>query len=394
VTSAVITPTTDPATSSFERRFARLLGDDVVAAAFWKGRVALYALLRALGVGRGDEVVVPGFTCVAVPNAIRLAGAAPVYADIEPGGYNLDADRIRELVSPSTRALLVQHSFGIPARIDELADVAARHGLLLVEDCAHTLGGRHHGRPLGTAGDGAFFSFQWSKPVTTGLGGMAITRDPAVAERLRLVRREAVVPPAAARLRLRAQENAYRRLFSPRLAWPAQAALHTVSRLGLFVGSSSDAELEGAPPTDHGWAMGPYQEARGERLLDTLSARNAHADALAARYDAALAPAGWPPPPRPPGASLLRYPLAVADKDGLLRAARRARVELGSWFETPLHPVPIEKHARFGYLPGQCPNAERAAAHLVNLPLHPRVSTAEADRTARFVLDHAEPPVA
>jgi len=367
-----------------------MLGEGVTTAAFWKGRVALYAILRAVGVGPGDEVVVPGFTCVVVPNAVRLAGATPVYADIERDGFNVDPAQVAEALTPRTRALLVQHSFGIPAAVQELVDLAAQRGVLVVEDCAHTLGGAHAGRTLGTAGDAAFFSFQWSKPYTTGLGGMAVTRDAAIGERLRAVHRETVVPPAAVRLRLLAQYAVYRRLFTPRRAWSAQAILRTVSRLGLFVGSSSDAELQGEMPTDHGWRMGRFQEAQGEQLLRTVADRNAHADAVADRYDAHLARSGWGPAPRTPGASLLRYPVAVANKEPLLAAARGARVELGSWFETPLHPVPLEEHERFGYMAGHCPNAERAARQIVNLPLHRRVTAAEADRIASFVLAHAE----
>jgi dTDP-4-amino-4,6-dideoxygalactose transaminase len=392
VTAPALPPSTDLTASTFERRFAQQLGTGVSAYAFWKGRIAFYAILRALDVGPGDEVVVPGFTCVVVPNAVRLAGATPIYADIEPGGYNLDPRRAAQLVTPRTRAIVVQHSFGIPAQIDALLDLAARRGLVVIEDCAHSLGGEQEGRRLGTVGDAAFFSFQWSKPMTTGLGGMAVTSKAAIADRLRRAHRETVPPPATAQLRLLVQYHAYARLFSPRLAWRAEDVLRAASRLGLFIGSSSETELEGEFPTDHDWRMGPFQEARGERLLGTVPARNAHADAMAARYDARLEPAGWTTAPRPPGTTLLRYPVRVANKQRLLQEARRARVQVGSWFDSPLHPVALDEHARFDYVVGQCPNAERTARQIVNLPLHPRVSAAEADRTARFVLARAERP--
>ncbi len=124
VNAPVLPPSTDLTASAFERRFAQQLGNGVNASAFWKGRVAFFAILRALGVGPGHEVIVPGFTCVVVPNAVRLAGAAPIYADVEPGGYNLDPRRAAEIVSPRTRAVVIQHSFGIPAQIDALLDLA------------------------------------------------------------------------------------------------------------------------------------------------------------------------------------------------------------------------------------------------------------------------------
>lgn len=378
--------------SSYERRFADGLHDDMTARAFWKGRVALYALLRALEIGAGDEIVLPGFTCVVVPNAIRLVGATPVYADIEEDGYNIDAALAEAAITERTRALLVQHTFGVPAAMGELVELARRRNVFLIEDCAHVIGGEHEGRRLGTFGDAAFFSFQWSKPYTTGLGGMAVARAGELGDRLAEVQRTSSLPPAAARLRLSAQYHAYRLLFRPRLAWPAQDVLRAASARGLLVGSSSDAELEGDLPTDHGWRMAPAQERVGERLLPTVPERNAHARALTRIYDERLIAAGFAASAHPHGIALLRYPVLVENKDPLLRAARAAHVEMGSWFESPLHPVPLEKHARFGYVDGQCPRAELAARRLVNLPLHPRVSATEALRIADFFLQHAVCP--
>jgi hypothetical protein len=213
-----------------------------------------------------------------------------------------------------------------------------------------------------------------------------------VGEQLRRVHEEACVPPRAARLRLGAQYRAYKRIYTPRLAWPAQDALRAAAARGLLVGSSSAAELDGDLPTDHGWRMGRSQQRYGERLLEAVPARNRHAGALARLYDDRLAAGGWEPARRPRDTVLLRYPLEVANKEALLEAARRAHVELGSWFESPLHPVPIEKHSRFGYTVGQCPRAEIAALRLVNLPLHPRVTSREAERIVGFFLKHATKP--
>ena len=130
----------DIAQDEYEAAFSRLLGPDVRAFAFWKGRVALYAILRALGVGAGDEVLIAGFTCVVVPNAVRFAGATPVYADIAPGSYNLDPASAERTITPRTRAMIVQHTLGLPAELDELLALAEQHNLVVIEDCAHTLG--------------------------------------------------------------------------------------------------------------------------------------------------------------------------------------------------------------------------------------------------------------
>ena len=124
---------------SYEAAVAASLGGDCSAYSFWKGRVALEAILRALGLQGGDEVIVPAYTCMVVPNAIRLVGAIPVYADIGAGNYNIDPLDVEKKVTPRTRVLIVQHTYGIPANLEALASFAQKHGLHLVEDCAHVL---------------------------------------------------------------------------------------------------------------------------------------------------------------------------------------------------------------------------------------------------------------
>ena len=148
---------------------------------FWKGRVALYAILRALGIGRGDEVIVPAFTCVAVPNAVLYTGAVPVYADIDEATYTLDPASVAAAMSPRTRAVLAQNTFGLSSDIEALSALAAPRGAVVIDDCTHGLGGAYRGQPNGAAADAAFYSTQWSKPISTGLGGIAVARDAALA---------------------------------------------------------------------------------------------------------------------------------------------------------------------------------------------------------------------
>src|SRR6266513_299168 len=105
---------------SYDKRFAEIFGPDAYAFSFWKGRAALYAVLQALKLHQSDEVILPGYTCVVVANAIRHAGAKPVYADIAPGRYNMDPTSVKKRLSANTRALVVQHTYGIPADIRPL----------------------------------------------------------------------------------------------------------------------------------------------------------------------------------------------------------------------------------------------------------------------------------
>src|SRR3954466_13708636 len=171
---------------------------------FWKGRVALYAILRALGIGRGDEVIVPAFTCVAVPNAVLYTGATPVYVDIDEATYTIDPAAAEAALSPRTRAVLAQNTFGLSADLDALAAVARPHGAFVIDDCTHGLGGTYKDRPNGAAAGAAFYSTQWSKPMSTGLGGFAVTADPGLAAGVAAIERTAAEPRARDRALLAA----------------------------------------------------------------------------------------------------------------------------------------------------------------------------------------------
>jgi len=374
----------------YEEVFAKAIGVPY-AAAFWKGRVALYAILRTLGICRGNEVIMPGFTCVAVPNAVRFAGGTPIYADITPGSYNLDPASVESVITSRTRALIIQHTFGIPADLDSLLEIARRHRLAVIEDCAHSIGTTYRGKLVGTFGTAAFFSSQWSKPYTTGLGGIAVTCDAEIAVRLKKVQADFVDPPIAQQLKLKLQHALYQTIFSPRSYWLAYKTLNILSQWNLFVGSSGDGELKGAIPNDLTWKMSSLQARIGVKKVENLSQNLAHRRRLVEFYEKFLESEGWQPiaPPKHSEVVYLRYPICVENKWELLERAAESRIELGGWFESVLHPVRASLE-RFGYRPGTCPVAERTARKVVNLPLHNRVSLEEAERTLEFISAEAQ----
>jgi perosamine synthetase len=153
------------------------------ATAVANGTVALHLALLALDVGPGDEVLVPTLTYIASVNAIHYVGATPVFVDSDPVSWNLDPADVERKVTARTRAIMVVHLYGHPADMDALGDVARRHGLFVIEDCAEAFGSRIEGRHVGTFGDVATFSFFGNKTVTTGEGGMVVARDGSVLER-------------------------------------------------------------------------------------------------------------------------------------------------------------------------------------------------------------------
>jgi dTDP-4-amino-4,6-dideoxygalactose transaminase len=337
---------------------------------FWRGRVALYAILESLGIGAGDQVIVPGFTCVAAANAVIYSGAEPVYVDIEPDTYNVSRATIEPRLTDRTRAVVVQNSFGLSADLAPIMEMASEAGIPVVEDCAHGLGGSYRGRANGTVADAAFFSAQWSKPIPVGLGGIAYVEDNAVAERLESIAGKMPAPPLRDLLMLRGQVLARPLLDHPALYYPLISVYRWLTqKAGLPVGSSSGAELRGIDmPARYLQRMSSFQRRRWERGLEAIDESVARRRACAARYDGFFAATGITPPARPAYAehAMLRYTVRVDDKPGLLERARRSRLPLGDWFLSPLHPV-VGDLTPWGYEPGTCPEAERACRETVNL---------------------------
>jgi perosamine synthetase len=160
------------------------------AVAVSSGTAGLHLALLALGMGEGDEVIVPSFAFVAVANAVLQVRATPVFAEIDPITLNLDPASVEGAITPRTRALLVVHTFGVPAEMDQLMAIARRHGLAVIEDSSEAIGAEFLGRRVGCFGDLAVFGFYPNKQITTGEGGAVLARDAGHADRLRSLRNQ------------------------------------------------------------------------------------------------------------------------------------------------------------------------------------------------------------
>ena len=175
----------------FEQAFARYVGADA-ATSVCNGTAALHLALCALGVGPADEVIVPTFTYVAPVNMIRLVGASPVFVDSDRATWQLDPADVERKITARTRAIIAVHLYGQACDMERLGDIARRHELLIIEDCAEAFGTRIGARHAGTFGDVATFSFFGNKTITTGEGGMAIARDARTLERMALLKNQGV----------------------------------------------------------------------------------------------------------------------------------------------------------------------------------------------------------
>ncbi|QFG22369.1 DegT/DnrJ/EryC1/StrS aminotransferase family protein [Actinomadura sp. WMMB 499] len=323
-----------PEVAAFEDEFSALVaGRHCVAVN--SGTSALHLALLALGIGPGDEVIVPSFTFAATANVVRLAGAEPVFADIEPGSFCLDPDAAAAAITPRTAAIMPVHLYGHPAAMDRFAPLAARHGLALVEDAAQAHAAALDGVPAGALGTAGCFSFYPTKNMHSLEGGMITTADAGTARTLRLLRNQGM-------------EERY-----------ANEIVGANLRL-----------------TDVAAAVGRVQLGR---LAEWTERRRANAAFLDAKITGAV------PPPVAEGARHVyhQYTIRVrGDREAMRRHLDGRGVGNAVYYPTPVHRLgPFLEDGRRRELP----ETERAAAEVVSLPVHPTLTADELGRVADAV---------
>lgn len=179
--------------TAFEEQFAAYCGARYAVAVF-NGTVALHAALLALGIGPGDEVIIPDLTYVASPNSVKYCGATPVFVDIDPLTWTLDPADVARKITSRTKAIMPVHIYGHPADMDPILALAREHNLAVIEDAAEAHGAEYRGQRAGNLGDIATFSFYGNKIITTGEGGMVVTNDEQLARQVRLLRGQGMDP--------------------------------------------------------------------------------------------------------------------------------------------------------------------------------------------------------
>lgn len=337
---------------------------------YWKGRVGLYALLRAMGIGPGDGVLIQGFTCVVVPNAVIYAGARPQYADVSPVTLNATLEAFQSALTPETRCVIVQNTFGLSSEVDRIASWAREKRLWSIEDCTHGFGGTFQGKPNGSFCDAAFYSTQWNKPFSTGLGGFVAVHRPELLEPLRQVNRNLETPGLRQRLMLAVLLRARQWMLRDRSYWTLLRLYRWLSRKGLVLGSSSSEEMDSTQMPD-GYFRGAcgvqhragLQALKGLDALLELRRRNGLAYNTRLREWGMFSYADEDLPDH----AFLKFPVFVRDKADFARRAEAARIRLGDWFSSPLHPVEGSLEP-WGVSDQDIPVARKLSRHILNLP--------------------------
>lgn len=361
------------------------------------GRAALYELLKAMGVGEGDQVILQAFTCVAVPTAILWTKATPVYVDITDTSYNAPPGAIAFAITPQTRAVIIQHTFGELSPILEIKAIIDQHNtqrpqeekIYLIEDCAHSLGAMYTGKRVGEWGDAAFFSFGQEKVISCTQGGAAIAKAKEIEEQLSLRYKNI----------WRMWPIAIKRMILHPILWsiitifyyvpPVTSSLTIGRALILFfrlIGALRphvDRSARALKRKPNIRKLSNAQTMMLENQFQKLDAFMVHRTELVKTYSAILAKRFTV---LQTDAPLIRFPLRLSNPAAFTAAFKKQRIIIGNWYTAPVHPpgIPMEN---FGYRKGSCVRAENVCKSIVNLPTHIEITPDDAQQIARIAVE-------
>ncbi|HKZ34583.1 MAG TPA: DegT/DnrJ/EryC1/StrS aminotransferase family protein [Patescibacteria group bacterium] len=340
---------------------------------FNAGRAALYFLLVSAGVSIGDEVLVQSFTCVAAIEPVLWVGATPLYVDLEKETLNMSLTDARKKITASTKVIILQHTFGVPADLASFRSFADANNILLIEDCAHALGATSGRFEVGTVGDAAFFSFGRDKVVSSVFGGSAVVKNERKFPR---------------------RDELYTGIPEPSFFWVLQQLIHPVffsfllplyhslfgklllvffQKLRLLSLPYAKEEYRGKKPGGYPKRLSPALARLALHQLEKVDKMNSQRKKIASSYG-----------PTRIGAIYLRYPLLTTSADLMLRRARERGIILGRWYSHVIDPKGVSLKD-VGYKRGSCKEAETVASQIINLPTYPRMSEEEVKRVVGFI---------
>ncbi len=337
---------------------------------YWKGRVALYTILKAMGVGSGDEVILPGFTCVVVPNAILYTGARPVYIDIDPETYNMNIDNLEKYINKKTKVILCQNTFGLSSNTEKIIEIAKRYNLFTIEDCTHGFGGFYKGKPNGSYCDAAFFSTQWNKPFSTGIGGFAVTNNVELSAKVAKLEQIKIKPGFMDKIILSFLIFFRRHFINDKTQIFLVNIFRFLSRYNFIIGSNQGSELMGTDmPDKYQKDISSVQLNSGLKNIKRLRELNKLRKANAISYSSFLQSKKKNHVPESlfENHIFLKYPLLVRDREEFFRLAQKSGVILGDWFLSSLHPIQGSLNP-WGFDNNSCPISCHIAERIVNLP--------------------------
>lgn len=340
------------------------------AISFNSGRACLTAILKAINVGKGDEVILQGFTCVAVPNAVVWQGAKPVYIDIDDS-FTMDPALLSKKITRKTKAIIVQHTFGIPSQMDKIMKIAKEKNIIVIEDCAHGIGYTYKGKKLGTWGDVAFFSFGRDKAFSSVFGGMVITQQAVLGNKIRAIQKKQNFPGIFWILQQLFHPIAFFFILPLYDTFSiGKAMLFLLQKIKLLSFPVSSSEKRAEKKSLFVKKM-PNSLARLALFqLRRISEFNSHRREVSKLYIDNIRSELIPFDTLIP---FLRFPVLVENRDYVLSYLRKRKIYVGGAWYSVIDPKGTDYEA-VSYKMGMCPHAEALAKKVVHLPTYPTLS--------------------
>ncbi|MBU4299567.1 aminotransferase class V-fold PLP-dependent enzyme [Patescibacteria group bacterium] len=366
------------------------------AISFNSGRSCLMAILEAMEIKEGDEILLQAFTCNAAVNPILDRGAKPIFIDIDET-INMDPDDLKKKITLKSKVVMVQHNFGWPAKIDEILKIARENNLFLIEDCAHSLGAKFKGKLCGTFGDASFFSFGRDKIISSVFGGLAATNNEKIGERLREFQEKLDFPSYFWILQQLLHPILMNYLILPAYGlnqYLGRVILGFCHKLSILSKAVSKKEKIGGIPEHFPKRFPNALAILALNQFKKMEKFNGHRRRIANLYEIELKDAGFVLPLAKPLEGrkpvFMRYPILTnKNTDEILEKARKRKIYLDDgWRKTPLVP-PDTEIAKMEYNLGSCPRAEKIAKNIINLPTHINISQKDAKRITNFLKNYA-----
>lgn len=361
-----------------EGEFAKILGAKE-AISVDSGRSALLVILKAMGVGEGDEILVSGYTCSVVPNAVIFAGATSVYIDIEEETFNMNIDLMEEAITSKTKVIIVQHTFGVSVEMERIMKIARKHNLQVVEDCAHALGSTYHDQQVGSFGDAAMFSFGRDKIISSVHGGMITTSNEELAGKIRSIQNSLSLPST---------RRIFQHLFHPiafSIILPlyrlvvGKVILVALQKLKLISLVYEKGEKKGVCPKNHPARFPNVLSILALSQLKRLDMFNDHRKKLARLYFEKLKNNSDFQVQKFDENSVHLMYTVLSEKASEMRAKMKAHgVILGAWWGKGIVPNDVNLRS-VKYDLGSCPVAEKMGMMALNLPTNVNTSTGQAE---------------
>jgi len=373
-----------------EEEFARYLNVRY-AISFNSGRSALIAILKCLDLNLDNEILLQAFTCNAAVNPIIWSGLKPVFVDCDEKTFNIDIEDLKRKITPKSRVVMVQHTFGLPAKMDEILGICQKNGstgspqdnLILIEDCAHSLGATYKGKKVGTFGKAAFFSFSRDKVISSVYGGMAATNDDELARKLRKYQEKISYPSCCWIFQQLLHPVLMNWLILPTYKILGKYLLILFQWLHILSKAVHWKEKRGKKPSYFPKKLPNALAELAFNQFKKLERFNNHRKEIANFYYNELKGTNF----ELPLASeqiYLRFTIKHPEAHKIIKKAWQKNILIGDWYTTPIAPHDT-KLDKMKYIPGSCPKAERLSKETLNLPTHINISKKEAQKIVDFL---------